>query len=471
MVLEGIPSMNKKKLFKNSNVTLIGRGYKRKNGKIVYKYGKPVEAIIIGVAEKKPLSALTKKEIIPRKIRKGFLRLRSDPVDVVQTGIIRAMPPLPKKPKSIPEYQTKVRPICPGISCGHYAITAGTIGPVVTATEMAYVPTARKAIPQDHAGFWEFIWNLIRRLFGLGNITEPPTPEPPPEPEPNPEPPDEDDNEGGCPDVANAKDCEGCPDWLPDVQDCWWEVDCPDTPNQEDCNRCDDWIDGKCQWELPGNGGTEGPFEDTTGNGVGNIPGTKKIGFVTNNHVGANSTVNGQGAKKGDPCLQQGPYDGGNVGSETCGKLHTVIPLYTGIKNLVDACFIEATVDIIDKVFGINYAPKTIVPMEEIQLGMEVVKQGRTTGIRYGYIDMLDVEVPVWYDNDIIDFQKQIVIKTNDNESFSEGGDSGSLILTMDGRALGLLYAGGDDDTIINPMYNVQTEFLKYGIKIELGIN
>src|SRR5574343_455108 len=120
--------MNRKKLFKNPNVTLVGKGHKKKDGQIVLdKNGNPIEAIVVGVAEKKPLNQLNKNEVVPKKIRKGIFGLRSDPTDVVETGIIRATPPLPpRKKQSIPDYQKKVRPICSGVSCGHIDITAGT---------------------------------------------------------------------------------------------------------------------------------------------------------------------------------------------------------------------------------------------------------------------------------------------------------------------------------------------------------
>lgn len=372
--------MNRKKIFKNPNVTLIGKGYKRKDGKILLdKKGNPIEAIIIGVAEKKPISEIKSNEVLPKKIRRGRFSFKSDPTDVIQTGIIKALPTLPpRNTKAIPDYQKKVRPICSGISCGHKDITAGTIGPVVTAWKIT--PTKIGPCKED---FCLIAWlkQLIRWFLGKEETEDPGVTDPPENP-------------------------------------------------------------GIIQ---------------------------KIIGFVTNNHVGANSTIDGVGAKIGDPVLQQGPYDGGTL-KEICGKLHTIIPLFSNRKNLVDACFIESTVETIGSVFGLNCFPKEIVPRSEIKLGVEVTKQGRTTGTRVGYIDMIEVELPVWYDDYLIRFKNQIVIKSKDGRSFSEGGDSGSLILTMDGRAIALLFAGGDTDTIGNPMCIVESEFKAYGLQIQLGI-
>jgi len=371
--------MNRKNIFKeNPSVTLIGKGYKRKDGQLVLdKNGNPIEATVIGVAEKKPIDQLKKSEVIPKKIKKHRFSLRSKPTDVIETGIIKALHVLPpRNTKAIPDYQKKVRPICSGVSCGHKDITAGTIGPVVTAWQIT--PTKIGPCKED---FCLIAWlkQLIRWILGKEEETNPPDPPKPP-----------------------------------------------------------------------------GLLE-------------RIIGFITNNHVGANSTIDGVGAKVGDPILQQGPYDGGTL-KETCGKLHTIIPLFSNRKNLVDACFIESTVETIGSVFGLNCFPKEIVPKSEIILGMEVTKQGRTTGPRFGYIDMTEVELPVWYDDYLIRFKNQIVIKSKDGRSFSEGGDSGSLILTMDGRAIALLFAGGPNDTIGNPMYLVESEFKAYGLQIQLGI-
>jgi len=158
--------MNRKNIFKeNPSVTLIGKGYKRKDGQLVLdKNGNPIEATVIGVAEKKPLRELSKCEVIPKKIRKHRFSLRSKPTDVIETGIIKALPVLPPRDtQAIPDYQKKVRPICSGVSCGHKDITAGTIGPVVTAWPIT--PTKIGPCKED---FCLIAWlkQLIRWILG-----------------------------------------------------------------------------------------------------------------------------------------------------------------------------------------------------------------------------------------------------------------------------------------------------------------
>ncbi|MGH7457200.1 MAG: hypothetical protein ACRENG_37975, partial [bacterium] len=50
----------------------------------------------------------------------------------------------------------------------------------------------------------------------------------------------------------------------------------------------------------------------------------------------------------------------------------------------------------------------------------------------------------------------QIVIT---KRSFSAGGDSGSLVVDLSGNPVGLLFAGGSNTTIANPIGAVLTEF------------
>ena len=77
------------------------------------------------------------------------------------------------------------------------------------------------------------------------------------------------------------------------------------------------------------------------------------------------------------------------------------------------------------------------------------------TGIRDGVITGVDATVgPVSYGTGkSAYFTDQIIIS---GEGFSSGGDSGSLILDMDGYAVGKLFAGSDTEniTIANQIQN-----------------
>lgn len=79
-------------------------------------------------------------------------------------------------------------------------------------------------------------------------------------------------------------------------------------------------------------------------------------------------------------------------------------------------------------------------------LGREVVKVGRTTGARLGKVSVVEVDgLPVGYDQGVLYFNDQHEITGGPATDFSAGGDSGSMILTTDGWAVGLLFAGGRD--------------------------
>lgn len=85
-----------------------------------------------------------------------------------------------------------------------------------------------------------------------------------------------------------------------------------------------------------------------------------------------------------------------------------------------------------------------------------VQKTGRTTGHTYGTVKALHVTVRVGYDSGDALFTDQIEV-TDHCDSFSAGGDSGSLILNLPTSgaapaATGLLFAGGGSSTFANPI-------------------
>ena len=103
---------------------------------------------------------------------------------------------------------------------------------------------------------------------------------------------------------------------------------------------------------------------------------------------------------------------------------------------------------------------------EPAQLGMEVAKSGRTTGLTCGSITAINTEVLVDYYRDCAEtehafrkrFTGQIVASS---PSFSDSGDSGALIVdSANAEPVGLFFAGGVDDrgvvqAIANPVSDV----------------
>ncbi len=104
---------NKKDLLKKKNVVGMGLGLKIRQGEETEDL-----ALVVFVAEKIPLAQLADEDVVPRIV---------DDVetDVVETGEFRAFQTPPE------DRQKMIRPAPPGVSIGHYLITAGTFGCIV----------------------------------------------------------------------------------------------------------------------------------------------------------------------------------------------------------------------------------------------------------------------------------------------------------------------------------------------------
>jgi len=79
----------------------------------------------------------------------------------------------------------------------------------------------------------------------------------------------------------------------------------------------------------------------------------------------------------------------------------------------------------------------------DLKVGNVVHKVGRTTGVRRGRVTALELDgVAVEYDIGVLTFDNEI--EGSGTRSFSDAGDSGSLIVDDDMRGAALLFAGGD---------------------------
>jgi len=205
-----------------------------------------------------------------------------------------------------------------------------------------------------------------------------------------------------------------------------------------------------------------------------------KTRILSNNHVLANSNK----GKEGDAIFQPGRHDGGGwedkiaeldefvpialssgascqVATAVCralnwmadklGRSHRLLPYDSAQTfNQVDAAIAKTTVPVLAGIIDGVGVPKGVV---EPSLGMVVQKCGRTTGHTYGEVTQLDATVQVSYGPGGIGFfNHQIVLTGEDGEPMSAGGDSGSLVLDLEGNAVGLLFAGSKTVTIINPI-------------------
>ena len=199
--------------------------------------------------------------------------------------------------------------------------------------------------------------------------------------------------------------------------------------------------------------------------------------ILSNNHVLADSNR----GTSGDPILQPGPTDGGTVANDVIASLEEFVPIDFGSssptcpigggvtallngaarlvrsrhrlqlmqqtpgENQVDAAIARPTSpDLIS-----NDILQIGVPtgVGEATLGTQVQKSGRTTGFTQGQIIQVDVTVSVNYNGPVATFTDQLMAG-----AMSQGGDSGSLVLDSDKRGVGLLFAGSDTTTIVNPI-------------------
>jgi len=218
---------------------------------------------------------------------------------------------------------------------------------------------------------------------------------------------------------------------------------------------------------------------------------TKHPLILSNNHVLANSND----AEIMDPILQPGPTDGGTLKDDHLAALWRFKPIqfltddptcqlsqaYAGIGNLIskltgsshkfqsikvdeeaenkiDAAVAKPfnTEDLKWEILGIGSLP---YGAKDVTLGDKVKKSGRTTEVTEDEIIMIQATVNVNYGNGkYAKFVDQLIAGP-----MSAGGDSGSLGLTEDNFAFGLLFAGSNEITIFNPIKYVLDE-----LRIEL---
>lgn len=163
--------------------------------------------------------------------------------------------------------------------------------------------------------------------------------------------------------------------------------------------------------------------------------------ILSNNHVLANENQ----AKAGDSIIQPGAFDGGLDPADRVASLTRYIRLKPKASNLID-CAIARIADGIQTVRSIKGlgAIKGVFA-GPIRDGLTVHKLGRTTGLTHGRITAFELDnVVVGYDLGNLRFDDQIEIEGSGQNPFSDGGDSGSLIVTDGVEPLGLLFAGGD---------------------------
>jgi hypothetical protein len=168
------------------------------------------------------------------------------------------------------------------------------------------------------------------------------------------------------------------------------------------------------------------------------------LGFISNNHVLANTNA----GKVGDIIVQPGPLDRKADGDDAIGFLEHFVPLRESGANFIDCAFarfddehvpeqFDLAIRDIGRLTGIN---------EDVDAGMVVRKYGRTTALTKGKITAVELDnVLIGFDVGDLRFDDQIEIEGSGTTAFSQGGDSGSIIVDSKRRAIGLLFAGGSE--------------------------
>lgn len=204
--------------------------------------------------------------------------------------------------------------------------------------------------------------------------------------------------------------------------------------------------------------------------------------ILSNNHVMANQN----NCKIGDPIYQPGKHDGGDA-TDAIAWLSAFEPIkwrqsddddngcpfaavfnwfltrlvgYKAIKQADDKNYIDAAIaESIDD----NYVKQEIEKigivsgiLKDIEPGHKVRKTGRTTEYKTGSVEQTGASVLVGYGTGRTALFVDQYITTN----ISAPGDSGSVVVDRDSQKfVGLLFAGSDTRTIVNPISYVQDAF------------
>jgi len=195
--------------------------------------------------------------------------------------------------------------------------------------------------------------------------------------------------------------------------------------------------------------------------------------ILSNNHVVANSNA----ASRGDAILQPGPADGGTA-SDQLAVLEAFVPIAfdepaaaavslwrrflarlgivrrprANAGNRIDGALARPLreSDLSDDLLDIGVVAGTA----DAPVGARIRKSGRTTGLTEGRIIAAGVTVRVSYGTRVATFRDQLVAGP-----MSAPGDSGSIAVDPEARAVGLLFAGSDRTTVFNPIRVVTEAF------------
>ena len=325
------------KLLAKKGVHTVGIGQEIKGGKRTGRI-----AIICSVEKKIPLETLAIEDVIPYDIE-------GQPTDVIEAGQMKAL------------HTSKHRPAPSGVSIGHYNITAGTLGCLVSKGGKTYILSNNHVLADENYG-----------ITG-DEIIQP----------------------GAYDGGATADTIASLADYIPIEFE---EGDIPPPPPAPD---------GGSSCKL-----------------------AKVFTAVTNKVLSI-------------------------FGRKT--RVQAIEPQVQGDGiNYVDAALALPVLDSVvsPTIYNSPYGDRVAGLSEQVFVTEKIYKSGRTTGITTDEVLQVSVVSDVMYGNGrVARFYDQILAGP-----MSAGGDSGSLVLDLSNNAVGLLFAGSDTTTLINPISYVLNE-------------
>lgn len=178
----------------------------------------------------------------------------------------------------------------------------------------------------------------------------------------------------------------------------------------------------------------------------------KHVYLLSNSHVFADLTKN----EKDDSDLIMHPSPGDPAASKAVAELYDYAPIIFG-GDVENPNFVDAA---IAKLFSGQTHSKEIAQIgkirnylskEQVELRSNCQKVGRTTGYTRGKIFSIHLSIWVKYSAKGKEafFKDQFLIIPTDKSSFVRGGDSGSLVVDDANNAVGLIFAGAGEKTVL----------------------
>jgi hypothetical protein len=397
--LQAVKAEHEADLMRKANVVGVGIGFRQQEGKSTRQ-----PAIVVSVTEKLPVDLLNPEDVIPRE-------LEGVPVDVQAVGTLRALLSQAREAKETYVHELLSRRNVVGVGLG-YKITGG-----INTGELSLVVSVTHKVPAAALAAEDLIPKVL----------------------------------GGIKTDVLATGAFRALDLGP--RDRWRPVVPP----------------GVSVGHHRVTAGTFGCLVQRDGEPF----------ILSNNHVLADMND----GKQGDAILQPGAADNGTI-DDCVATLADYVPIDFGtsppecsvaewsakLLNYVAGAFRSShRLQVVKQTEGINHvdvalarpltpdvvsneilnigAPVGVAP---VTLGTEVQKSGRTTGHTQGIVTQIDALVRIDYRGASALFSRQLIASP-----MSQPGDSGSAVLDMDKRVVGLLYAGSDAATIFNPIGDV----------------